>query len=67
MLVPFLRTFGGGRPPTIADRVSHLVPAYEDRIVRVYAKKPELVSAHEVSYFVFIISFRMLMKYWNPG
>jgi hypothetical protein len=49
------------------DWVSH---AYnEDRIVRVYAKKPKLVSAHEVSYFVFIIfiSFRMLMKHLVLG
>jgi hypothetical protein len=56
--------------PITDDRVSHLLPAYnEDRIVRVYAKKPELVSAHEVSYFVFImfISFRLLMKYLVPG
>jgi hypothetical protein len=51
--------------PITDDKVSHLLPAYnEDRIVRVYAKKPELVSAHEASYFVFIIfiSFRLLMK-----
>jgi len=32
--------------PITDDRVSHLLPAYnEDRIVRVYAKKPELVEA----------------------
>ncbi|PWZ08731.1 hypothetical protein Zm00014a_008769 [Zea mays] len=31
--------------PITDDRVSHLLPAYnEDRIVRVYAKKPELVD-----------------------
>uniref|UniRef100_A0A804N105 HD domain-containing protein n=1 Tax=Zea mays TaxID=4577 RepID=A0A804N105_MAIZE len=31
--------------PIIDDRVSHLLPAYnEDRIVRVYAKNPELVD-----------------------
>ena len=56
--------------PITDDRVSHLLPAYnEDRIVRVYAKKPELVSEHEVSYSVFIMfsSFRMLMKYLVPG
>ena len=56
--------------PITDDRVSHLLPAYnEDRIVRVYAKKPELVSEHEVSYPVFIMfsSFRMLMKYLVPG
>ncbi|GJN06059.1 hypothetical protein PR202_ga23744 [Eleusine coracana subsp. coracana] len=32
--------------PITDDRVSHLLPAYnQDRIVRVYAKKPELVEA----------------------
>jgi len=39
--------------PITDDRVSHLLPAYnEDRIVRVYAKKPELVSEHSFIYLV---------------
>jgi hypothetical protein len=56
--------------PITYDWVSHLLPAYnEDRIVRVYVKKPKLVSAHKVGYFVFIIfiSFRMLMKHLVLG
>jgi hypothetical protein len=48
--------------PITDDRVSHLLPAYnEDRIVRVYAKKPELVSEHSFIWFQPITtSFMML-------
>ncbi|TKW13011.1 hypothetical protein SEVIR_5G072000v4 [Setaria viridis] len=45
--IKFFKDFGCDEKFTITDdRVSHLLPAYnEDRIVRVYAKKPELVEA----------------------
>uniref|UniRef100_A0A0A9D5E1 Uncharacterized protein n=1 Tax=Arundo donax TaxID=35708 RepID=A0A0A9D5E1_ARUDO len=44
--IKFFKDFGCDKKfPIIDDRVSHLLPAYnEDRIVRVYAKKPELVD-----------------------
>ncbi|CAA7402237.1 unnamed protein product [Spirodela intermedia] len=36
----------GGKFPVSDDRISHLLPvSYQDRIVRVYSKKPELVEA----------------------
>lgn len=45
--IKFFKDFGCDEKfPITDDRVSHLLPAYnEDRIVRVYAKKPELVEA----------------------
>ncbi|XP_062191504.1 uncharacterized protein LOC133895289 isoform X2 [Phragmites australis] len=45
--IKFFKDFGCDQKfPITDDRVSHLLPAYnEDRIVRVYAKKPELVEA----------------------
>ncbi|OEL36829.1 Deoxynucleoside triphosphate triphosphohydrolase SAMHD1-like protein [Dichanthelium oligosanthes] len=45
--IKFFKDFGCNEKfPITDDRVSHLLPAYnEDRIVRVYAKKPELVEA----------------------
>ncbi|KAL6848319.1 hypothetical protein ACP4OV_022447 [Aristida adscensionis] len=45
--IKFFKDFGCDDKFAITDdRVSHLLPAYnEDRIVRVYAKKPELVEA----------------------
>ncbi|AQK89790.1 HD domain-containing metal-dependent phosphohydrolase family protein [Zea mays] len=44
--IKFFKDFGCDEKfPITDDRVSHLLPAYnEDRIVRVYAKKPELVD-----------------------
>uniref|UniRef100_A0A804N109 HD domain-containing protein n=1 Tax=Zea mays TaxID=4577 RepID=A0A804N109_MAIZE len=44
--IKFFMDFGCDEKfPIIDDRVSHLLPAYnEDRIVRVYAKNPELVD-----------------------
>ncbi|KQK02333.1 deoxynucleoside triphosphate triphosphohydrolase SAMHD1 homolog isoform X2 [Brachypodium distachyon] len=45
--IKFFKDYGCDEKfPVIDDRVSHLLPAYnQDRIVRVYAKKPELVEA----------------------
>ncbi|KAJ1282932.1 hypothetical protein BS78_03G088900 [Paspalum vaginatum] len=45
--IKFFKDFGCDEKfPITDDRVSHLLPAYnEDRIVRVYAKKPVLVEA----------------------
>uniref|UniRef100_A0A0D9Y285 HD-associated domain-containing protein n=1 Tax=Oryza glumipatula TaxID=40148 RepID=A0A0D9Y285_9ORYZ len=45
--IKFFKDFGCDEKFPITDeRVSHLLPAYnQDRIVRVYAKKPELVEA----------------------
>ncbi|KAK3160117.1 hypothetical protein QOZ80_1BG0055400 [Eleusine coracana subsp. coracana] len=45
--IKFFKDWGCNKKfPITDDRVSHLLPAYnQDRIVRVYAKKPELVEA----------------------
>ncbi|CAO2174304.1 unnamed protein product [Urochloa humidicola] len=45
--IKFFKDFGCNEKfPITDDRVSHLLPSYnEDRIVRVYAKKPEQVEA----------------------